>query len=373
MKTWLLSVCLLAIACDGSLPPCADGNCGTQVSSRGTFQYPPNRKVDILFVVDDTAAMAPHRDAVTAAIADMAGDLNQPARPLSLHVGFIRAGSCNAGTRAAACGVTRGESFLRSEWCQTVTNAAGGFVDTFTCLADFGTDDCGPGQPLSAALQVLGGSPLPGWEGFLRPEAYLLIVVVSATDDASGPTGALTPAYDLAKLTRGLKADPSWIVVSVIGPGDCAVGDVPAPRLNEFVQQFGANGSYIGLCSGQLRYAVRRVTEFTNEGVPPPCASNIRDTDAATPGVQPDCTLVMTYMTSLGASVVTAIPSCDNSQPPCWNLQNGLCPGSSVPSYAFNIEGQPDWCMEAPTSFTLECLSCADPNDPACAVTLVSR
>ncbi len=372
MKTWLLAVCLLAAACDGSLPTCAGGNCGTQVSSRGTVQYPTNRKVDILFVVDDTAAMAPHRDAVAAGIADMAGDLNQPVRPLSLHVGFIRAGSCNAGTRAAACGVTRGESFLRSEWCQTVTNAAGGFVDTFSCLADFGTDDCGPGQPLSAALQVLGGSPLPGWEGFLRADAYLLIVVVSAADDASGPNGALTPAFDLAALARKLKPDPYQVVVSIIGPGDCAVGDVPAPRLTEFVQQFGSNGAYIGLCSGQLRYAVRRVTEFTNEGLPPPCAANVRDTDATMPGVQPDCTLVRTYTTSLGASVVTAIPSCDDSQPPCWSPAAAICPGN-VPGYAFNIAGQPDWCMEAPTIFTLECLSCADPNDPACAVTSAAR
>jgi len=109
VRTGALAVCLLVAGCgDGAAPLlCDGGRCGTQTSWRKTYQQTINRKVDLLFVVDDTAAMAPHRDALAAGFTAMAPRLRDVTAPTSLHVGFIRAGSCDTSTRGGACSPSR--------------------------------------------------------------------------------------------------------------------------------------------------------------------------------------------------------------------------------------------------------------------------
>ena len=194
-----------------------------------------------------------------------------------------------------------------------------------------------------------------------------MIVVVSAADDASGQPGQLNEVLDLAARAKQLKADPSQVLVSIIGPGDCAPGDAPGPRLTDFVNQFGANGLYVGLCSGQFGAAIQRIGEFTNEGLRPPCASHLRDVDLETPGLQPNCTMTRTSSFPVGAIMTRRFPAATSAQPPCWRLgPPGSCSGG-VAGQIFDIQFEPDWCSEAVTSFTVECLTCADANDPACA------
>jgi len=347
---------------------CDGGPCGRQTSWRKTFQQSVNRRLDVLFVVGDTSAIAPHAAAVVTGVADIAGALAAAQPALSLHVGFVRAGGCDTSTRGAACGLASQEQFLRSEWCNTMTNASGSFADAFACLADLGAADCGPIQPIAAAIDALAAPPRPGWEGFLRPEAELLVVVIAATDDASGAPGSPTPVSDLVARLRTIKADPSQILVSVIGPGDCAEGQEPGPRLIALANGFGANGLYVGLCSGQLAVAVDPVTNFLAYILEPPCVSNVLDTDATTPGLQADCTFVERSVSADGPIVTAVLPSCDAGAPPCWRLLPGLCAGGGC---LVDIQRAADWCFEAGTNVTIECRACADPRDPACAV--VSR
>ena len=207
MTRWFLAVAALAAGCDGSLPgPCEDGSCGTQASWRKTFQSIVSRKVDVLFVVDDTPAMAPYAGALPAGFADMAARARRTCRrpaPASLHVGVVRAGRCDQSTRGAACGVAAGEQFLRAEWCETVTNFSGALADALACVGDLGATNCGPAQPLAAAVDALATPPRPGWEGFLRPDAYLMIVVIAAGDDASAQ-----PAIDVARLIKSVEGRP---------------------------------------------------------------------------------------------------------------------------------------------------------------------
>jgi hypothetical protein len=245
---------------------------------------------------------------------------------------------------------------MRHEWCGTVNNFGGPFTSTFGCLADLGADDCGPVQPLAAAATLLSGPPRAGWEGFLRPDAYLLVVVVTASDDASGPPDAPTPVQDAVASLKALKADPSQVLVSVVGPGDCGASVEPYARLTEFVFSFGANGTAAGLCSDGLSTSLDRVLSYTNASVDPACVQNVRDTDPTQPGLQADCS-VLDY----GTDSSVAIPSCDVSVPPCWRLiPNGTCA-------IFGIDRGANWCDEDPKHGTVECAACADPNDPACA------
>src|SRR5204863_4315294 len=127
----------VAAGCGGGslgTPPCQDGSCGTQVSVKATAPYPAAARLDMLFVVDDTPAIAPYADRLANGFADMAATLQQAILPLSLHVGFVRAGSCDTTARARACGVSAPASFVALQPCNTVANASGTFVDTFTCL-----------------------------------------------------------------------------------------------------------------------------------------------------------------------------------------------------------------------------------------------
>ena len=360
----------LAAGCGGSLgtPRCQDGSCGTQVTTKKTFQANIDIRLDLLFVVDDTPAIAPYGATLPAGLADIASALSGTTAPDSLHVGFIRAGSCDASTRGGACGVTATEQFLRAEWCRTLTNTARGFVDTFSCLGDFGATDCGPSQPLAAALQLLASPPRAGWEGFLRPDAYLMIVVVAAEDDASGTPGSPTAVRDIAAAFKALKADPSQVLVSTIRPDPCP-GGVPTPRLEQFANEFGANGLSISLCDVTLANAVQRVTERIAIDLAPPCLASVRDTDPQTPGLQAECSVTNVSRHPDGSMTKSSLPSCDAGAPPCWRMVPSGCPtgDGAHPGTVFSIYEAADWCEEAGLNVTIGCLSCADPNDPACA------
>ncbi len=368
---FLLAVAALVAAfagCGGSLPGlCEDGSCHTQAWSQRTFQSFFDPKVDLLIVVDDTSAIAPHLDALAAGFADMARQLQDPGPKISLHAGFIRAGGCDARTRGATCGLEASEEFVRSEWCQTISNFnyPADLSGAFVCLGDFGADDCGPAQPLAAAVRALAGPPLPGWAGFLRPDAALMILVVAAKDDATGAAGSLAPVADLVAAVKALKTDPSYVLAAVIGPGGtCAAGEEPAPRLTEFVNSFGANGLYYPLCGGHLGEALYRAMPNLNIDLLPPCFASVRDTDPDAPGLQAECAAEDTVRGPDGTWVTGRLPSCDAAPPPCWRLLPNA--GYYCHGYIAMVDRGADWCEAAATSTTLECLACADANDPAC-------
>jgi len=355
-----LALAVVAAGCDGSRPaPCEDGSCGSQVSWRKIYQQTVNRKIDLLFVVDDTPAIAPFAATLATGFADMASVLEAlPARgPASLHVGVVRAGRCDQSTRGAACGLSASEQFLRAEWCETQTNYSGTLADEIGCLADLGATNCAPAQPLAAAADALAAPPRPGWEGFLRADAYLMVVVIGAGDDASAQS-----VSDLAASIRGLKADPSQTLASAIVPQSCASG--AAGRLTAFVDQFGANGVLLDLCQGQLAVALQQLVGSISALLQPPCATNVRDIDPDTPGLQADCVFEDRLLGSDGSRTTALLPSCDTAAPPCWRLTPG---GASCAGYVLDIVRGADWCDEAGENVAIECVGCATANDPACA------
>ena len=65
----------------------------------------------------------------------------------------------------------------------------------------------------------------------------------------------------------------------------------PAPRLTEFVNNFGANGTPSSPCAAascRPRWIASRTISTL---LKPACARNVRDTDPETPGLQADCTV----------------------------------------------------------------------------------
>lgn len=347
---WLAMLAATATACQGSLPQgaCVGGACGSQTTITRRVQQSVNRKLDIVFVIDDTDAVAPWQDNLRAGYPAMARALEnvEPSMP-NLHVGFVRASGCAPQTRAADCGIAAPESFIRHEWCASISNFSGDLAQTFGCLADFGTGACAPAQPFQALRDVLAQPPPPGWQGFLRPDAYLMIVVVAGRDDASDASVA-----DLVAFVRGMKQDPaSQIMVSVIGPGGDCTAESPPPRLTELVQSFGANGVITGLCDhptaviGHLLRPIQGVIQ-------PACISGVLDVDPSAPGLQADCTFEDTVTGRDGARVTTALPACDAAEPPCWRLTDWAEQSCAL----LEIDRGASFCIESATQTLVECL-----------------
>jgi hypothetical protein len=365
---WLLALAAAGGGCGSSLgAPCADGSCGSQTWTKTFVTYAADRRLDLLFVVDDTSAIAPYADRVAAGLASMAAALQNSAVPLSVHVGFARAGSCDTNPLVGGCGISPPTPFVELQPCNVVTNASGAFVDTVACLGALGAGDCGPNQPMAAALRALDPTNA-AWGGFLRSDAYLDVVIIAATDDASGPPSAPTTSpLDIAQRLKALKPDPSQVMVTVIGPGDCATRDGQAQRLLQLVNEFGSNGLYMRLCDDPLSAAIDRIVSSSNVGLPPLCLTNVLDADAATPGLQASCTVTRrSTEIATGRTSEQKIPSCDDAPPPCWHQPTpGVCGGGS-PGWWFSLEDSLNQCDDGSISLEIECLACADPNDPAC-------
>jgi hypothetical protein len=329
-------------ACTGSLTPgvCDDGVCGSQRTITKTFQQTLDRDLDMLFVIDDTDAIGRWVDNLRTGYPAMAHLLQTlPDGAPDVHVGFVRASRCATQTRARDCGVRAPYPFLLNELCGATSNFAGSFADTFTCMADFGTQACATAQPFQAVRDVFAQPPPAAWDGFLRPDATLQIVIIAGRDDASD----MNP-LQLAALVKALKADPARILVAVIGPAG-------APRLIELVQQFGGNGLITEL-AGDPTVVLHPLTRSICRFGGPACFAGVLDVDPLTPGVQGDCTFVDT-VTRDGTQTTRVLPACDTATPPCWRLIEWDNGGCVVP----DIDRGADWCPAARTTTRVECLS----------------
>jgi hypothetical protein len=224
-------------------------------------------------------------------------------------------------------------------------------------MANLGNAATGNVEPFAAARRALEAGGGQALSGFLRPQAYLLVVIVAGQDDAGS-----SPVADTVMFLKSLKEDPSKVMVSAVAPPTaCADGGaaMAAPRLLELVQAFGFNGVYSPLCQDNaLRLAFQRALDFGNIDVSPPCV-RVRDTDLATPGVQAECAVE-----DRNGGVSTVLPACDHAAPPCWRLTGeSFCRSGEV---MIDIDHGPDWCLQDGLFVVVTCLTCLHANDPAC-------
>ena len=95
---------------------------------------------------------------------------------------YAARGSCTT------TGLDPGATFISD--VDGVKNYTGNREDVFGCIAALGESGCGFEHPFASITRALGadGSPAPAEnQGFLRPEAFLFIVIVTDEDDCSAP------------------------------------------------------------------------------------------------------------------------------------------------------------------------------------------
>lgn len=181
-------------------------------------------KVDVLVVVDNSGSIEAERQAMIAAageslFAQLTDDLGQlPDLHLAVVSTDIQSGfsvpgcgpeSANGRFRTGEVGVTcpvQGAYIIDSPDGNggRTDNYDGTIADAFSCFATLGNGGCGFEQPLEAVRRALDGR-YAEHAGFLRPEALLLVAILTDEDDCS----AFNPDFF---------GDPNASVSSVLGP-----------------------------------------------------------------------------------------------------------------------------------------------------------
>lgn len=157
----------------------------------------------------------------------------------------------------------------------------------FACAAQVGTgstDD--PEKPMEAMVQAVAstGPAAACNTGFLREDAILVVTFVTDEDDNFGDGSAGNPAGWKASLVAAKKGDESALVVlglygdndqpgSTCGPLVDQSGAEPSPRLREFVDSFGDHGISGSICAPSydafFAEAVGLIESTCDEFVPP--------------------------------------------------------------------------------------------------------
>jgi hypothetical protein len=216
-RLWVLGALALgtvAFGCgSGNQSGGTGGTGGTGGSSSATltttFATKLNTEVDILFVIDNWASTTETQTKVYDQIPLFMSVLQSLPTPLDLHVAVITTdmGAPGDATSAIACstlgdggvfssaprgtctstGLESGATYLAD--AKGVANFTGQLASALQCIMLVGGTGCGFGQPLAALDRALGADgQLPSANvNFLRPEAYLAIILVANEDDCSAP------------------------------------------------------------------------------------------------------------------------------------------------------------------------------------------
>jgi hypothetical protein len=353
----------------GRAAPCPGGGaCHAEQTITWLFQSGFGEELDVLLVVDDTAAIADQQAKVRAIWPRLMQLFEmQPLGTPSLHVGVVSASRLDApafdGARAAACGIAPPDKFLSTAPCGLQPNFDGTLETTISCLADLPAQPGGAPRPMAAARRALENEGAT----FLRPTAALWLIMASGADEAAetSQSGADFAAWLKSQRSNGP------VVVSVIGPPttcadpSLAAAASAAPQLIALVNAF-REAAYVPLCAPDLTPAFGPGFASIAVSLAPACLGGIRDVAPATPGLQPQCTVVARSEQLDGSFVTAVLPACDSAAPPCWRLESAVktCPGAAL----LSVDHSAGWCPQLGEEIRISCLGCVDANDSACAL-----
>lgn len=239
-------------------------------------------KVDFVFVIDSSRSMEDEQDNLLASFPEFINAIRNTLMIDDFQLMAVDAGAeldgsgCDgtlgAGrTRSGAgtdCGLPDGQRYATSDQAD--------LESVFSCAAARGIEGATNEETMEALLESIGPLAQPGEcnEGFLRPDALLVVVIMTDEEDDPNDTqgaGALDGSCNPADTDRNSSGDPSsWasavaaakagnpravVVLSLIGDcdvgGDCEgmrlqgmdltspiSGAEPAPRIRQFTESF---------------------------------------------------------------------------------------------------------------------------------------
>jgi hypothetical protein len=206
----------------------AGGPSGGGAGGRRTS--PPSHDVDILFMVDNSSSMSKTQARLAAAFPKFMQVLGGlPGGMPNLHIAIVSS-DMGAGAVTNGCdgngqaGIFQADPVMLDSLgnpCATTLAPGARFISNvngvanytapigqvFSCIAALGDAGCGFEQPLLSVAHALGadnydatGRPQPPLEnqGFLRDDAYLVIVLITNEDDCSALGGASSELFPRA-------------------------------------------------------------------------------------------------------------------------------------------------------------------------------
>jgi hypothetical protein len=206
-------------------------------------------------------------------------------------------------------------------------------------LADAGAAGCTYARPLHAMRRALDANPANA--GFLRRDAFLVVVLLTNDDDCSfgnssytggeldrsrcTNAGGLVPVDQYVAFLRALKDDPNQVVVvgAFAPPGGPACADTrPATRLAAFLDGFPNRAASASICEPDFSAPLGLAGQLTRSSLGLPCFSAPPlDVDPVAEGRQVDCAAWYRYG-DRGAVVEELIPTCRGDELfPCWQLR----------------------------------------------------
>lgn len=259
------------------------------LTSRVSYHEIPvyvGNQVDVLFVVDDSPAMAPYEGRIAA----LAGELEQAYGRYNLHLAV----ASNDGRLRTPPSI--GGPFLAytpKTFSPAVTNFEGTLGNATAALLAVGTGGAGTATPLSAMQRALAPA------GFFREYAPLEIITIAASDDAS--------PISVADAVAGLHAlDREIIYTSAVYPR-------PAPRLDELQAQFQAN-AYTAIDAPDYGTALSAF-QFSWTTLGAACFEQPADVDPDAAGAQYDCSI-----TAVEDGLEHVLPRCGGGEALCWDV-----------------------------------------------------
>jgi hypothetical protein len=206
-------------------------------TTNDTFQASVNRKIDILFMVDNSQSMAPLQDKLLANFPVFMNILKGlPGGLPDVHIAVVSSdtgpgqfdqtsghcafmgdhGSFQTAPRGTctASPLNAGETFLAASNNQGTKNYTGDITDAFTCIAKLGDQGCGFEGQLKSVRWALdpnnpaGNNNNGGSTSFLRDDAFLAVILITNEDDCSVPDDS--PLFDSSQRSMSDQYGPFW-------------------------------------------------------------------------------------------------------------------------------------------------------------------
>jgi hypothetical protein len=310
---------MFLVACGGVESPSVEQRSTCEVAN--VFSSASALKLDLLFVIDRSPAMADRQEQLAANLEMMMLMLEGSRTDWDLQLGVIAADLADDGRllhapRLDGC-APPADAFLRRRdrpRGATETNHAGTLAEAFRCIATLGAS----GPPVAQPLEALRAAVVhPDNVGFVRDDAFLGILIITGQDDASsGDVGAHHEALVAGKAHAG----------SVVGS---AVAPIRAERLLRWVDAFvGDWGTFVPIERDDFSEAIIGFLPILYHVLWTNCLVGDLDTTDLSPEPGPQLGCTVTDVTGRGRSteVQTIVPRCafdyDGAprldQLPCW-------------------------------------------------------
>jgi len=190
------------------------------------------QKIDIVFMIDNSQSMLPLQAATLSGFPAFANALKAlPGGLPDLHLGVISSDTgpgkfdlpqyhCAFGGDqgrfqsqprglCAASPLQPNQTYLQASNNQQSKNYAGDIADAFTCIAALGDQGCGFEGQLKSVRWALDPLNTPSSNaGFLRPDAFLAVVLLTNEDDCSLPDDS--DLIDPTQTTETAPLGPLW-------------------------------------------------------------------------------------------------------------------------------------------------------------------